>query len=258
MSPIVCINCDEVGHMFKDCKHPIISYGVLGFRKNMFTKQIEFLLIQRKDTIGYIDFIKGKITRKLNKQQCYKILIEEMIDKEKNEILNKPFNQLWNQLWSNHKSKLYINEYRNAKKKFYNIDVFNMIKNTKTSWDKQEFCIPKGRKNNKESPLNCAIREFTEETGYTCSNIIKYFQDYWLEECFLGSNGIIYKHLYLLAEIDQDNPPRINKNNISQAGEVRLVKWFNFKECINLFRDYEYSKRDVLYQARNIILLNSQ
>lgn len=253
MSPIVCINCNEPGHMFKDCPHPIISYGILGFKKNINTGEINFLLIQRKDTIGYIDFIKGKIPKKLSRELCYKTLIEEMIYKEKKEILNKPFNKLWANLWSNHKSRLYINEYKTAKKKFFTLDIYNMITNTPDKWLQQEFCIPKGRKNNKELPIDCAIREFTEETGYKIGNIIK-LSDFWLEELFLGSNGITYKHLYLLAEIDDTEIPKIDKENISQAGEVRQVKWFTFKECINIFRDYQSTKRDVMYKARNYII----
>lgn len=252
MSRIICINCNEQGHMFKDCPQPIISYGILGFKKNKITNEVNFLLIQRKDTIGYIDFIKGKLPKKLSRELSYKTLVEEMIYKEKMEILSKPFNKLWSNLWSNHKSKLYINEYRSAKNKFYMVDIYNMITNTPTKWIHQEYCIPKGRKNSKESPIDCAIREFTEETGYNLGNIKK-LSDFWLEELFLGSNGITYKHLYLLAEIDDAEVPRINKENISQAGEVRQVKWFNFKQSINIFRDYQATKRDVMYKAKNYI-----
>lgn len=242
-----------MGHMFKDCPHPIISYGILGFKKDPVDNQVKFLLIQRKDTIGFIDFVKGKIPKRLSREECYKTLVEEMIYKERCDILTKPFNVLWSNLWSNHKSRLYMNEYKFAKKKYYNIDVYNMIVHTPVKWIHQEFCIPKGRKNNREDPVDCAIREFTEETGYSISNI-KSLSDFWLEEIFLGSNGITYKHLYLMAEIDDTVVPEIDKRNISQAGEVRKVEWYTFKQCINLFRDYESTKRDVIYQAKQKII----
>lgn len=253
MPPIICINCTEAGHMFKDCKHPIISYGVLGFRKNKESDNIEYLLVQRKDTIGYVDFLRGKFNRKISREENYKTLLEEMTTEEKTRLITLPFNKLWDDLWYNHRSRMYINDYNNAKRKFYNIDIYNMVKNTINSWSEQEFCIPKGRKNNKELSFNCAIREFTEETGYKRSNILIYNTENTLEECFLGSNGIMYKHVYILARINDEEPPKINKDNISQVGEIRSVKWFSFKDCINTFRDYETTKRNVLYQARNII-----
>jgi hypothetical protein len=49
-----CNNCGKNGHMFNQCKLPITSFGVIAFRMNQ-NGQYEFLMIRRKDTLGYID-----------------------------------------------------------------------------------------------------------------------------------------------------------------------------------------------------------
>lgn len=253
MKQIICINCEEKGHMFRDCMKPIISYGVLAFRKNKKTKDIEYLMVQRKDTIGFIDFLRGKICKKFSEEYSYKTLIEEMTIDEKNKILTKPFNELWDTLWMNNKAKLYTNEYQNAKNKFYNLDILNMVKSTDSKWNSQEFCIPKGRKNRSENSFSCALREFCEETGYSRKNILFCSKNFCLSEYFLGSNGTTYKHIYLIAQMDNSEIPEINYNNISQSGEIRMVKWFNFKNCINSFREYMHTKRNIIYKSIPII-----
>ena len=47
-----CSNCGKNGHLFQQCKYPITSIGIIGFRK--VNEEFEYLMIRRKDTIGYI------------------------------------------------------------------------------------------------------------------------------------------------------------------------------------------------------------
>ena len=54
-----CNNCGGNGHLFFNCKRPITSLGIVCFRVNL-KDEIEYLLIQRKDTLGYVDFLRGK------------------------------------------------------------------------------------------------------------------------------------------------------------------------------------------------------
>jgi len=74
-----------------------------------------------------------------------------------------------------------------------------------------------------------------------------------IQETFLGSNGIYYTHIYYLAYITTPRVPIVNPENISQAGEVESLHWFNFKEAVNSFRVYEHTKRSVIYKARKTI-----
>jgi 8-oxo-dGTP pyrophosphatase MutT (NUDIX family) len=250
MRRITCINCSLQGHTFKDCLKPVTSCGILAFKR---TPELKFLLIQRKDSIGYIDFIRGKYDFRLSKSKVYKTLAEEMTVSEKNRILSIPFDGLWDLLWVNKNSRAFLNEYDNAKSKFLHIDIYNMLTSTESKWSDQEFGIPKGRRNNNETNIDCAAREFVEETGYKRHEFKIIDQNLTLEEIFTGSNGITYKHIYYLAEILTNRAPVIDETNFSQIGEVKGINWFTFKECINIFRDYDTTKRSIIYRARKII-----
>ena len=54
----VCNNCGKQGHSFHNCKLPITSYGIILFTSSC--QGLKFLMIRRKDSFGYIDFIRGK------------------------------------------------------------------------------------------------------------------------------------------------------------------------------------------------------
>ena len=68
-----CTNCGLSGHFFRNCMSPVTSYGIIAVKypninKSLFSKSIinnrndylQFLLIQRKDSISYVEFIRGK------------------------------------------------------------------------------------------------------------------------------------------------------------------------------------------------------
>jgi 8-oxo-dGTP pyrophosphatase MutT (NUDIX family) len=121
---------------------------------------VEYLLVQRKDTLGYVDFLRGKYSES-NEYQLNNI-IREMTRKEIGDIQTRDYKDLWYQLWNK------ITESYDLK----NEEKYNMIKQkkhhllVKSEWDEPEWGFPKGRRNFKERDLECAVREFEEETGY--------------------------------------------------------------------------------------------
>ena len=115
----VCNNCGKQGHLFHQCKLPITSYGIILFRSSPIG--LQFLMIRRKDSFGYIDFIRGKYTP-YNVNQIQK-LIDEMSLSEKAKIKEESFENLWKTMWGDaisiqHKSE----EFASSKK-------FHVIKN---------------------------------------------------------------------------------------------------------------------------------
>ena len=65
-------------------------------------------------------------------------------------------------------------------------------------------------------------------------------------ECFTGTNGIRYKHIYYIAQVDSNiGPPTIDSTNIHQAGEVSNCAWVTFEQGMNLIRDYDVAKKDL-------------
>jgi hypothetical protein len=104
----ICNNCGKQGHILYNCKLPIISFGIIVFKYN--SEGLQFLMIRRKDSFGYIDFIRGKyspynLTHLLS-------TIDEMSLEEKSRILCLPFETLWKEMWSeiNNNNNLCKNE----------------------------------------------------------------------------------------------------------------------------------------------------
>ena len=95
---ISCNNCGKNGHMFQNCKYPITSVGIIAFRKNKEGKY-EYLMIRRKDTIGFMEFVRGKY--QLYNKSYIKNIMAEMTNLEKHKILTMDFHNLWNDIWNN-------------------------------------------------------------------------------------------------------------------------------------------------------------
>uniref|UniRef100_A0A6C0JFD6 Nudix hydrolase domain-containing protein n=1 Tax=viral metagenome TaxID=1070528 RepID=A0A6C0JFD6_9ZZZZ len=265
----VCNNCGKLGHQFNQCKLPIISYGIILFtldtdnisemKKDCIgDKNYKFLMIRRKDSFGFIDFIRGKYnTCNINQIQN---IVNEMSNFEKERLLNDGFDKLWKDMWSDTPSSHYKNEELSSFKKFdslkngINIDekvikITDIVNNSHTNWIETEWEFPKGRKNFKEKDLVCALREFEEETGIP-SNIIKIVENILpFEETFIGTNHKAYKHKYFLAFI-KDNS--IDLTNF-QKTEVSKLEWKNYDECINSIRPYNLEKKKLITNINKVL-----
>lgn len=278
-----CCNCGEKGHVVRECDGPITSFGIIAFKEvkskedERFDKNsklaeitnsvgdgelreypgIKFLMIQRKDTMGYVDFVRGKYPDNNNeiKMKLLKTCLEEMTNEEKNNLLTKPFPALWDLLWRNHASKTYKNEYATAKAKYEQLDIQSLVRSTSTQYEWAEFGFPKGRRNMRENNISCSEREFFEETGYTKLHY-DFIKNYpTVTEEFVGTNGVRYRHVYYLVKMRDDvPPPSIDHDNIIQTGEVQNIGWFTFQECMNLIRPYDEAKKHVIQQVYNDIV----
>ena len=82
MSKNICNNCGKYGHLFHQCKLPITSYGIILFRT--INKKRQYLMIRRRDTFGYIDFIRGKYS--INNVEQIQHIFNEMTILEKTRI----------------------------------------------------------------------------------------------------------------------------------------------------------------------------
>ena len=71
----ICNNCGKPGHQFHQCRSPITSYGIIVFRTSA-EHGIQYLMIRRKNSFGYIDFIRGKYIQ--NNLEHLQIMFNEM------------------------------------------------------------------------------------------------------------------------------------------------------------------------------------
>ena len=62
---IFCGNCGNIGHTYRRCTFPVTSCGIILFKINeeyipndSKDDRYKFLLIQRKDTLGYVEFFE--------------------------------------------------------------------------------------------------------------------------------------------------------------------------------------------------------
>ncbi len=62
-----------------------------------------------------------------------------------------------------------------------------------------------------------------------------------------------YKHIYYLAEIQPGTVIGIDPTNVTQVSEVRQVALFTLKEAVQIFREYDITKRSLLIQVHRII-----
>jgi 8-oxo-dGTP pyrophosphatase MutT (NUDIX family) len=239
-----CINGEEIGHSYSACKKPVKSFGFIAFNdKN------EFLLIQRKDSIGYTDFLRGKYS---NIQEVIN-LIEEMTNKEKYDIINKTFDELWDELWIRKNNGIYVREKTKAKRMFNNIDAKNLIKSSGISrYLESEFEFPKGRKKLNESDVKCAKREFEEETGLSYKDYTVLLTIRPIVEKFIGSDGIKYEIIYYIALLNNDIDFSAPKTTLFLE-EVRQVVLLDYKKAYKKIRPYYTQKKFILTAANMII-----
>ena len=119
----VCNNCGKTGHSFHHCKLPITSYGIILFTYR--EEKIIFLMIRRKDTFGYIDFIRGKYSP-YNIEQLQHT-INEMSETEKDRLKTDSFEKLWKHMWGGAGGSQFRNEETiSAKKSFKSLTKSNV------------------------------------------------------------------------------------------------------------------------------------
>ena len=244
MSNIICRNCGKIGHKYKDCLYPRLSYGIV-----LFNDYNEIIMIERKDSISYIEFLRGKY--KIEDPEYIQLLFNRMSVFEKDVLLKKSFNNLWNNLWYSNVSS--NKDYLRSLKKFKQIDINNYLNNSNINYLYNEWEIPKGRRNLNETDLECAVREFKEETNISTNDYdlldIKPF-----EEEYTGSNNIIYKNVYYIGKIkNNDYNLKLNRNNENQISEIRTIKWLDKNECLIKIRDYSDYKLKVVNDIFNFI-----
>jgi len=245
---IYCRNCGKRGHKYKDCLYPRLSYGIV-----LFNDKDEIVMIERKDSISYIEFLRGKY--KIEDSEYIQLLFNRMSVLEKDVILNNNFNILWNNLWySNISSK---KDYLRSYNKFILLDLKNYINNSTINYLNNEWEIPKGRRNLNETDIECAKREFQEETNIAQNDydLLKNIEPF--EEEYIGSNNIVYKNIYYIGKIKVNNYNLyIDKQNQDQVSEIRTIKWFSIIDCLTRIRDYSDYKLNVVDKIFNFIYSN--
>jgi 8-oxo-dGTP pyrophosphatase MutT (NUDIX family) len=170
-------------------------------------------------------------------------LIDEMTLEEKKLLTTKDFSYLCTVLWN------VPHEDAGAREKFETLRPMlpAMVTKSKTAWTSQEWGFPKGRRNNNESDISSALREYEEESGYDRKNVqlLKNILPY--EEIFTGSNFKSYKHKYFVGFSDA-KPIRPY-----QDSEVSAVELLTYEEAMEKIRPYNVERKRVLTQVHQLV-----
>jgi len=240
--------------------------------------KVKILMIRRKNSVGYIEFVRGRYDIDDIDNLIY--LFNQMTPTEMN-MLNgtHDFDYIWNDLWNGkyndlpideesyslNESKFQINleklsakdrfiylkvhlkEYAISKDKFkifIENNLFDLIKpNVINLFDEPEWGFPKGKRNLYEKNLDCALREFNEETGINNKLITIMDRIYPVSENLIGTNNIDYKHYYYVGFSDK---LELRIKTYAQSSEISAIGWFNYHEAIKLIRPYHTNKFKLL------------
>ena len=275
---LFCINCSEAGHISKQCSKPIVSYGCIAFRigdnwnqvddiirgADSIRQPIEYLMIQRRDSIGFVDFMRGKY-RVGDNEYIYR-QIEGMTRDERERLINKPFDALWDDLWGLPQEGFhaYRAEREHARQKLEALksatpSLADMIHSIPVVYSTPEWGFPKGRRDMHESEYACAMREFYEETNLSEKDIVPIRNMAPLAETFIGSNSIHYSHKYFMAYVRPESATRVamvpESVNPYMTREIGDIRWCSLEDAIALIRPTHVEKLSVLKAADAILKL---
>ena len=281
-----CTNCGNYGHSYRDCQSPVTSFGTILFRVNnpnwsqekvlsTYTQsltglepvfqQIEVLLIQRRDSLGYVDLLRGKYS--VNDADYVRKQLHGMTDAERERLVEKDFDVLWAEMWGSESTDhQYKKDKENSRNKLMALregitldisgnraNLRDFVNECDVHWDTPEWGFPKGRRDGSESDLDCALREMMEETGLTSADIQVIHNLEPLNETFFGSNQVHYCHKYFLVYVPDGNQVKFNPENPHMRREIGNIGWFTLNEALQKIRSDNVEKREVLLRVGSLL-----
>ncbi len=131
---IICIKLNkEIYNKFRNNLQSVSYYNLNDLimenidKFNEYNDMVSFLLVNRRHSLNYIDFIRGKYN--INDTNGIYNIFSFMSSNEIEMIKNNEFNYLWGELWlKNAYKKKYLEEMKMASIKFLDIDDNNEFK----------------------------------------------------------------------------------------------------------------------------------
>lgn len=220
---------------------------------------ISFLMISRKNSLAYVEFVRGRYKAEKPSQVVYlfKLMTQHEIDRIKKSLeMEDGFDYLWRDMWGKKADIPALDNNRREAKSKYDmlkhigvdgpeIGLDFMVNKVTAKFDIDEWGFPKGRRLRNESELDCAIREFMEESGYQREDFKIIDEITPIIEEFFGTDGVKYRHVYYVAELQTRKIP---KNDIteSQMDEVGDITFMNLSTATETIRPYHVEKINLI------------
>ena len=206
-------------------------------------------MICRKHTFGFTTIIRGKFASLTTSQ--IQTHVDSMTNYEKEIIQSKPFAELWDYLLGNISSSRRNHDQSHAEIKFQAIRdrLIQAIASSTTHWEEAEWEFPKGRMQQGENDLECALREFQEETHISKHNVRIIYNLCPFEEIYKGSNDKMYQITYFLAQLKHEEPNLLS----FQEEEVSRMEWKDVEECLADIRPNNTEKKELVVSLEDIL-----
>jgi len=198
--------------------------------------------------MSFAEFMRGKYDP-ANTEYVSR-LIGNMTIGEQIMIADDTFDATWKSLWGDdHLS----GDYGPSQVKFNQLDRKTLVANNPSVYEEPEWGFPKGRRIRGETDVDCAIREFGEETNIPRDSYVV-LKNIRLEETFEGLNGISYRHVYFVAFLKQ--PEMINltqRFTPMQRREISGIGWKSFAECNQLIRPHHVQRKAMIEELESVL-----
>ena len=224
--------------------------------------EVRFLLVRRRDSLDYVEFVRGKYD--MEDVRYIHHVFSGITVTERAKLENMTFQDLWKGLWQK-TTNCCGGDFQAAQERFQRIStgyytesglyisLTTLLSTTRAKYTSPEWGFPKGKRNKRESDLECAKREFREETGCGEAGFTIIHQINHLNEVFKGSNNVIYKHVYFVGRANGKHAFALDVNNQEQMSEIGDMGWFTAREALEMFRPYDIEKRILLLRLDNIL-----
>lgn len=215
---------------------------------------LQFLLIRRKDSLSFVEFIRGKYSHV--DEEYISGLLRNMTQTEQERVLTCTFEELWHHIWGESSTvKSHKSNYDASEKRFHMLKgvLPRLVAANPSPWTEPEWGFPKGRRDPHESDLHCAVREFQEETGLRRHEFQVIQNTYSISETFFGSNHVRYCHKYYLAICPSETQVQFHTHNIHMTREIGDIQWCSLDDAITKIRPDNVEKREILLKAGKIL-----
>jgi 8-oxo-dGTP pyrophosphatase MutT (NUDIX family) len=280
-----CTNCGLIGHSFRGCLAPVTSFGTVIFRVNdlswnqavvltsepssytgfeSYNSKLEVLLIQRRDSLGFVEILRGKYNP-LDIEYVKK-QIHGMTDRERERLNSVSFDDLWSELWGvdSRTSSHYRNDKEVSRQKLQllrdgvdtpdgKFSLQSLIQDCTVHWNTPEWGFPKGRRDPHENDLACALREMSEETGIKKENVTVIQNIEPLCETFYGSNRVHYCHKYYTVFVKSNLRVEYDDTNLHMKREIGNLQWCSLEEALQKIRADNVEKREILIKMGTLL-----
>ena len=246
-----CNNCGLKGHLFRACGDPVLSCGIILTDCSQLPvdpAHTNLLMIRRKDSMSFAEFMRGKYDP--TNTEYVGRLIGNMTIAEQRLIADESFETIWRTIWGDD----HVNgDYIPSQMKFELLDRKSLVANNPSAYEEPEWGFPKGRRIRGESDVDCAIREFGEETNIPRDAYVV-LKNIRLEETFEGLNGIVYRHIYFVALLKKPDQVNLTQRfTPMQRREISGIAWKTFDECEAHVRPHHIQRSAMIENLRSVV-----